>query len=356
MIFDPPPKTVCILRLSALGDACNVLPVVRTLQHAWPDTRFTWVIGKTEASLLGLIPEIEFITFNKRGGLRELMRFRRLMRGRRFDLMLHMQTAFRASMVSTYIPARVKLGFDRARARDMQWLFTSHRIEHRPREHVLDSFFGFAEELGVHDRILRWDIPLPESALEYARTVVEENRRVLLISPCSSHPRRNWRAEHYAKVADHATRMHGMRVVLTGGRSALEQSMGQAIEQAAQQPLINAIGRDTLPQMMALLKRAAVLITPDSGPAHMATAVGTPVIGLYAATNPERTGPYFSRSSCVNKYAEAAQQFLHKRPEQLPWITKIEKPGVMDLIRPEEVISKLDGALRQKRKRSLQLT
>ena len=77
---------------------------------------------------------------------------------------------------------------------------------------------------------------------------------------------------------------------------------------------------------------------------------------MYAATNPERTGPYFSRSSCVNKYAEAAEKFMHKTPEQLPWVTKIEKPGVMDLIRPEEVIAKLDGAMRQKRKRSLQLT
>jgi heptosyltransferase I len=356
MMFDKPPKTVCILRLSALGDACNVLPVVRTLQQAWPQTRFTWVIGGTEASLLGLIPEIEFIIFDKRGGLRGLAGFRRAMRGRRFDLLLHMQTALRSSVVSTYVPARVKLGFDRARARDLQWLFTSHRIEARPGEHSLDSLFGFAEALGVHDRILRWDIPLPESALEYARSIVEQNRKVLVISPCSSHPRRNWRPEHYARVADHATRLHGMRVVLTGGRSAIEQDMGRAIEAAAQQPLINAIGRDTLPQMMALLQRAAVLISPDSGPVHMATAVGTPVIGLYAATNPERTGPYFSRSSCVNRYAEAARQFLRKTPEQLPWMTKIEKPGVMDLIRPEDVIAKLDGALRQKRKRSLQLT
>lgn len=355
MIFDTPPKTACILRLSALGDTCNVLPVVRTLQQAWPQTRFTWVIGKAESSLLGLIPEIEFIIFDKRGGLRELARFRRSMRGRRFDLLLHMQTALRSSLLSTYVPARVKLGFDRARAREFQWLFTSHRIDPRPREHALDSFFGFAEALGVHDRLLRWEIPLPDAALEYARTVVEENRRLLLISPCSSHPRRNWRAEHYAKVADHATRLHGMRVVLTGGRSVIEREMGRAIEQAAQQPLINSIGRDTLPQMLALLKRAAALISPDSGPVHMATAVGTPVIGLYAATNPERTGPYFSRSSCVNRYAEAAQKFYNKTPEQLPWVTKIEKPGVMDLIHPEDVIAKLDGLMRQKRRRPMQL-
>jgi heptosyltransferase I len=351
MILDKPPKTVCILRLSAIGDTCNVLPVVRTLQQAWPQARFTWVIGKTEASLVGLIPEIEFIIFDKRGGLRELLRLRRAMRGRRFDLLLHMQTALRASAISTYIPARVKLGFDRPRARELQWLFTSRRIRPRGNEHTLDSFFGFAEALGVHDRMLRWDIPLPGEALEYARTLVEDSRRLLVISPCSSHPRRNWRAEHYARVADHASRLHGMRVVLTGGRSPIEQEMGRAIEQAAQQPLVNAIGRDTLPQMMAVLQRAAVLISPDSGPVHMATAVGTAVLGLYAATNPERTGPFFSRSYCVNRYPEAALKFHRKPPERLPWTAKIEKPGVMDLIRPEDVIAKLDGLMRQRRRR-----
>ncbi len=355
MILDTPPTTVCILRLSAIGDTCNVLPVVRTLQQAWPQARFTWVIGKTEAALVGRIPEIEFIIFDKRGGLRELLRLRRAMRGRRFDLLLHMQTALRSSAVSFYIPARVKLGFDRARARELQWLFTSHRIQPREREHALDSFFGFAEALGVHDRLLRWDIPLPDEALEYAHTIVEENRRLLVISPCASHARRNWRPEHYARVADHATRLHGMRVLLTGGRSLIEKGMGRAIEQAAQQPLLNTIGRDTLPQMMAVLKRAAVLISPDSGPVHMATAMGTPVIGLYAATNPERTGPFFSRSYCVNRFAEAAVKYRHKSPERLPWTTKIEKPGVMDLIRPEDVIAKLDGLLRQKRKRPVQL-
>src|SRR5687767_6220146 len=109
MMLTKPPRSVCILRLSAIGDTCHVLPVLRTLQQAWPETRFTWVIGKLEASLIGLIPEVEFIIFDKRGGFAELLRFRRLMKGRRFDLMLHMQMAFRASAISTYIPARIKL-------------------------------------------------------------------------------------------------------------------------------------------------------------------------------------------------------------------------------------------------------
>jgi heptosyltransferase I len=353
-VLTKPPREVCILRLSAIGDTCHVLPVVRTLQHAWPDTRFTWVIGKTEAKLIGLVPEIEFITFDKRHSLAEIKRFRTLMRDRKFDLLLHMQLALRASLLSTYVPARVKLGFDRARARELQWLFTTHRIGARQREHVMDALFGFAEALGAHDRILRWDIPLPADARDYAAKIVDARAPTMVISPCSSHARRNWRAEYYARVADHAARAYGMKVILAGGPSAVEKAMGEAVTRSAKQPIINMIGRDTLPQMLALLERAAVLVSPDAGPVHMATAVGTPVIGLYAATNPERSGPYFSRSTCVNKYEEAARKFLGKPANAIPWTTKIEKPGVMDLIQPEDVIRKLDAVMRQRGKRPRQ--
>ncbi len=349
-----PPRDVCILRLSAIGDTCHVLPVIRTLQQAWPEARFTWVIGKLEAKLLGLVPGIEFITFDKRHSLSELRRVRAVLRKRRFDLLLHMQLALRASVLSMSIPARVKLGFDRARARELQWLFSTHRIAAREREHVMDALFGFAEALGAHDRMLRWDIPLPPEARAYAAQLVDERTATVVISPCSSHPRRNWRPERYAEVADHAVRVHRARVILAGGPSAAERAMGEAIVAAARQPLANTIGRDTLPQLLALLARADVLISPDSGPVHMATAVGTPVVGLYAATNPERSGPYFSRSSCVNRFDEAARRFLGKPAAELPWTTKIERAGVMDLIETQDVVRKLDGVLKQRGRRPRQ--
>jgi heptosyltransferase I len=141
-----------------------------------------------------------------------------------------------------------------------------------------------------------------------------------------------------------------MRVILTGGPTNAEQNMARAIESAVQQPLINTVGRDTLPQLLALLQRADVLLSPDSGPVHMATAVGTPVIGLYAATNPERSGPYLSRSWCVNKYDEAARKYLGRPASEIAWTTKIEKPGVMDLIKPQDVMRKLDKFMSQRGK------
>ena len=340
-----PPRSVCILRLSAIGDTCHVVPIVRTLQQAWPTTQLTWIIGRTEARLMSLLEGVEFITVDKHGGLGALRALRARLRGRRFDALLHMQLALRASLVAQCVPAVLKLGFDRARARELQWLFTNARIAPRAREHVLDSFFGFVDALGISERLLRWDLPLPASARAYAERLVPDARPTLVINPCSSHVERNWRAERYAALAHHAASRHGMRVILAGGPSELERRTGAQIEQACATPLVNQIGKDTLPELLALLARATVLVSPDSGPVHLATMVGTPVVGLYAATNPARSGPYLSGRWCIDAYPAAARAFRGCEPGELPWNHKIEEPGVMDLISVDEVTPKLDELL-----------
>jgi heptosyltransferase I len=340
-----PPRSVCILRLSAIGDTCHVVPIVRTLQQAWPATQLTWIVGKTEARLVSLIEGVEFITVDKRASLASLRALRARLHGRRFDVLLHMQLALRASLAAHCVTAAVKLGFDRARARELQWLFTNARIAPRAREHVLDSFFGFPAALGITERLLRWDLRLPPEAQAYAQRLIPDTQPTLLISPCSSHALRNWRATRYAAVAEHAVGRHGMRVILAGGPGESERLMGAAIEQSCRVPLSNQIGKDTLPELLALLARARVLVSPDSGPAHMATMVGTPVIGLYAATNPARSGPYLSGRWCVDAYPQAARTFRGCEPGELPWTHKIEEPGVMDLIGVDQVTGKLDELL-----------
>ncbi|MEO8016741.1 MAG: glycosyltransferase family 9 protein [Pseudomonadota bacterium] len=340
------PEKVCLLRLSAIGDTCHVVPLLRALQDAWPRTRFTWVIGKLEAKLMSVIPDVELITVDKAAGLSAYSRLRDDMRRRgAFDLLLHLQLSIRASATAACIPAPIKLGFDRPRARELQWLFTNRRIAERSREHVQDSFMGFADALGVARRPPRWDIPLPPAARAYAEQLIPDSQPTLVISACSSHRARNWLPERYAAVAEHAVRQHGMRVILCGGPAAIEREMAAAIVSHTPVPLVNQVGKDTLPQLLALLARATLLLTPDSGPAHMATMVETPVIGLYAATNPQRSGPYESRRWCVNAYDDAARKFLGKPAAELPWTRKIELPGVMELIEVTAVCNKLDQLL-----------
>ena len=351
LTFQPAPQRVCLLRLSAIGDTCHAVAALRTMQAAWPQTRFTWIIGRLEAKLMtAILPEIEFITFDKSAMLTELKRLRTVLRERHFDLLLDMQLSVRASLISILIRAPVKLGFDRRRARELQWLFTNAQIEAACDEHVLDAFMRFPQACGVQTPAMpRFEVSLPADARAYADSIVTDpSRATLLISPCSSHVLRNWRPERYAAVADHAAATHGMRVVLVGGRSSLELRMGEQISAAARVPLLNQIGKDTLPQLLGLMAASTALLSPDSGPAHMATMVGLPVIGLYAATRTARAGPYLSRGWCVDKYADAARKFYGKSENQVGWTLKIEKPGVMDLISVPEVTAKLDALLAAK--------
>jgi heptosyltransferase I len=342
-----PPRSVVVLKLSALGDVCNTLPVIRTLQRAWPATHFRWVIGRTEAKLLEHIRDIELIAFDKRAGVGAYRAVRAALRGRPIDLLLHMQFAWRASLIAALLRAPVKLGFDRERALDLQWLFTTDRIASVPREHVLDALFGFARRLGVQQRDYRWDVALPDTARDYAARHIPEGVAALVVSPCSSHVLRNWHAAGYATVADHAAQKLGLKVLICGGRTPLEQRMGEEIGARMRAPCVNLVGKDTLLEFYATLGRARALLTPDSGPAHLGTSLGIPVVGLYAATNPARSGPYFSRDLCVDHFDEAARRFLGRPAAELPWRTKIERPGVMDLIEPDEVIAKLEAALRR---------
>lgn len=344
-----PPERLCLLRLSAVGDVSHALPVVRTLQRHWPETRLTWIIGKTEHALVGDIEGVEFITFDKAKRWSALAEVRRQLAGRHFDVLLHMQMSLRASLVSLMVRADVRLGFDRPRAKDLQWLFTNHRIPHRPKQHVIDSFFGFTEALGIAEREMRWDIPIPDYARKCAREAMPDERPTLVISPCSSHAYRNWTPEGYAAVGDYAIERYGMRVLITGGLSAIEHRYGEEITALMRHEPRNIVGRTDLKQLLAVLERATLVVAPDSGPAHLASAVGTPVIGLYAATNPERAAPYRSRDRVVNRYPEAIRERYGKLPDEVRWGTRVRDPGTMERIPPEAVIAKLDDVMNASR-------
>ncbi|MEE8260908.1 MAG: glycosyltransferase family 9 protein [Gammaproteobacteria bacterium] len=339
------PESICILRLSAIGDVCHTVAVVRTLQSHWPDTKLTWVIGKTEASLVGDIPGIEFIIFDKSRGWHAYRDLRRCMRGREFDILLQMHASLRASLASLFIPAPIKLGFDKARAVNCQWLFTTHRINGDARVHAMDGLFQFLEAIGINERILRWDIPLSDADRGFAARNVESGRSILVISACSSRRwrnYRNWSAENYAAVADYAAERYGMQVILTGGETPLEVDYGQRICQLTRCKPHNLVGQTTLKQLLAVLERSTVLVCPDSGPAHMATTVNKPVIGLYATANPARTGPYLSQKWVVNKYPQAVLSEFGRSVNEIRWGRRVRDPEAVNLPKVSDVTAKLD--------------
>jgi heptosyltransferase I len=338
-----PPQHICIFRLSALGDATHVVPVVRALRKKWPDASLTWIIGKLEYKLLRGLEGVEFIVFDKRGGWPAIKALRKQLHNRRFDVLLHMQVAIRANLLSRLVSAPIRLGWDRPRSRDRHHWFINTSIRSVPFQHQVEGFLEFAGALGADTTEPVWDLPYSQADRDWVRQQLPGEEPVLLISPCSSHPLRNWPAKNLARVADHAAASLGMQVVLTGGPSQLEQQTGAEILSAMKQPALNLIGQDTLKQSIALLKRADLLISPDAGPTHIASAVGTAVVGLHAATWARRSGPYNSIDLCVDRFPEAARKFRNKEPQELRWGTRIEMPGVMDLIRSEDVIEALES-------------
>ncbi len=340
--IDRPPASLCLLRTSALGDVTHVVPMIRTLQARWPHTQLTWIIGKLESRLVGDLPGVEFLIFDKGKGWHGFRELRAQLTGRHFDALLHMQVALRANALSTLVHAPLRIGYDAARAKDLHGWFVNRRIAARSGEHVLDALASFLEPLGIRQTDVRWDIPIPDDAEEFAAQHLPGDARTLLVSPCSSHALRNWRPERYAAVMDHAA-AQSWRVVLCGGPSAFEREFGAAIAAKCKNPPLDLIGKDTLKQFMALTRRAQLVLTPDSGPMHIANAVGTPVLGLHAASNPARSGPYSDRRWCVDRYDAAARKFKDKPAAELPWGAKIEYPGVMDLIEIDAVIERFDA-------------
>jgi heptosyltransferase I len=344
--FTTPPDSLCILRLSAVGDVCHTLPVVRTIHATWPHTHLTWIIGKTEAGLLSDIPDIQFVVFDKSLGWRAYLDVRRQLAGKRFDALLHMQMSLRSSLINRLVATDIRLGFDKDRAKDLQWLVNNHYIPAHGRQHVMDSLFGFAEALGIGKRNLSWEIPVAQADKDVVDNLLLQRKAkgklLLVISPCSSMAYRNWNARGYAEVADYAAKKYPLEVVLSGGPSPQERHWGTLIEKYASTKPLNLIGKTNLKQLLYLLQQAVGLISPDSGPAHMATAVNTPVIGLYACTNPERARPYFSTDYVVNKYPEAVQAKYGKTPEQMSWGIRIRDPGTMERITPKDVMNKVD--------------
>jgi heptosyltransferase I len=337
------PEKICVVRLSAIGDTCHALAVVRRIQDNWPDAKITWIIGKTEAQLLADIPDIEFIIFDKSKGRQAYKDIRLELGDSAFDIVLCMHASLRANFIYRSIRAPIRLGFDRKRAKDFQWLFTNRRIEAEHGVHALEAMMSFASAIDAAPQPIRWEIPLSEDVREFAADFRSPNKPLVVISPCSSNRSRNyrnWSIAKYAKAIEHLT-SKSCRVVLTGGPSALEMEYGATL--SAFGVADNLVGKTSLKELAALIDAADLVICPDSGPAHMATAFGTPVLGLYATSNPDRTGPFASNELTANRYPDAALKYLGKTVEQLRWGQRVRHPEAMDLITVEDVTDKIDS-------------
>ena len=337
-------RRIAILRLSALGDVCMVVPVIRTLQKALPDAKITWIISRPAYDLVEGMDGVEFIVIDKPRGLGDYLALRKRFKHEQFDVLLAMQAALRANLIYPFIHAPLKIGFDEQRARDKQAWFTNATIPFA-KEHLMDSFLSFAKSLGIKESVIEWRLPLGDGERDWARQqLVGGTGRVVIVNPAASKAERNWPAENYVHVIT-LLQEKGINVILTGGAHPVEVALINAIEEQLVTPVKNLVGQTSPKQLAALIEAADCVLAPDTGPVHMAVAVGTPVVGLYAVAPSWLSGPYLHNEFVIDRYNEAVCEFLDKDPETVEWGTRVHDERAMQLITVDDVLERLSAVL-----------
>lgn len=338
------PRSICVVRLSALGDVTLLVPTIRTLQQAFPEASITWITSHAAYQLVEGIEGVEFIVIDKPQGIGDYLRLRQQLCERRFDVLLAMQASLRVNLIYPCIRAKVKIGFDRQRARDGQWLFTNRRIPFAE-QHLLDSFLAFAREIGATEPVIRWDLAIGDAERQWVQEQLGAGGPLLAVNPAASKAERNWPVARFAEVINAAVQRWGVRVILTGGPAEEEQEIGRQLLAQLETPAINLIGHTSPKQLAAVLEAAHCLLAPDTGPAHIAVAMGTPVVGLYAVAPPQLSAPYLYPELVVNRFPQAVRQILHQDPANVKWGTRVHNAAAMELISVDDVLEKLAACL-----------
>jgi heptosyltransferase I len=318
---------VCIVMMSAVGDAVHVLPVVNAIKRHHPPARITWVLQPGPASLVRGHPNVdEIILFDRAKGRRAFADVRHALARCRFDLVLNLQVYFKAGIVTSFTHAPVKLGFDRARARDLNWLFTTHKIPpHAAGQHVQDQYFEFLAALGIPHEPVVWDLgPWPEERAWQREFYSALPRPAAPIVVATSKPQKDWMPERWAEVCDALVADFGLQPVLVGGRSDRELHAGRVIMERARHKPVSALGSG-LRKLVAIMDGAALVLAPDTGPLHMSVALDRPVVSLIGYSNPKRVGPYRKfHDLMIDAYGDPGEDYpisLENRLDRMQRIT-----------------------------------
>ena len=338
------PKHIAFFRLSALGDVVLAIPMIRALQKAWPDCKITWITSSAVYPLLEGLEGIEFLVIKKPEKIKDYLSLRKLFKQYEFDILIAAQASFRTNLIYPHINAKRKIGFDNGRAKDLHSWFVKEQIPPAD-EHLAEGFMGFAKYLGVATPKAKQDFDWKIFTSQEDQTWAKQTRnkeKYIAINAAASKAERTWKAKHYAQLIDAAVEKYDCQVVLTGGPAQNEIQLAQAIQELAKSNIDNLVGKTKHKQIAALLGEVDCLIAPDTGPAHIAVAMKTPVIGLYAVARSGLSGPYQNPDYTVDAYPQAVETYLGKSFEDAGWHERVHHGDAMDLITVEAVLEQVD--------------
>jgi len=333
----PAPRSVVIVLLSAIGDVVHGMPIATSLRRAWPNAGIHWVIQPLGRELVGPHPAVdEFIPFDRSRGAAGFADFRRRVAGRSFDLAIGLQVYMKAGVLTRLLPARRRLGFDRARARDLNWLFTNERIPAHAPQHVQDQYFEFLDYLGV-PVFREWEFAFSEEERQAQRRFFDGiDRPALAVVLRTTRPGKNWPLERYARVLEIAESDLGLQPVLIGSRATAEAAAAEELLRLTRARPIVALEND-LRRLAWILDGARIGLSPDTGPLHVAVGLGTPTVSLFGYTDPKRVGPYRRfQDLVIDRYT---------RPGEVTPSMEF-RSGNMERITIQDVAEKLEHAMR----------
>lgn len=316
---------ILIVKLSAIGDVIHTLPSLDALRRLYPDAHITWIVEEEAADLVVNHPQLDRVIVFKRkswinkvkaGQFRQAWRdartFLARLHSRRYDLVIDFHGLFKSSIVVCLSRGKRKLGYDSWQ--ELSCLFLNDRIPEDMNKHAVDRYLDFPRHLGAKIGKPEFIVPISPAAEVKCRALLNlhhlEAKKYIAVNPVALWDTKLWDDEKFAELADAISQRMNIPVVFTGrDKESLDKITAKVATKA-----INIGGQTTLPELSCIYREALAVITTDSGPMHMAAAMGTPVVALFGPTDPARTGPYGANHTIIRTGISCSPCFLKKCP------------------------------------------
>jgi len=298
------PQRILISRLSAIGDCVETMPLACALKHEWPDCEITWLVDCAAEQLLKIHPAVDHVIRVRKGFLKKpasILKLRRQLRECNFDLAIDPQGLLKSALVGWLSGAKRRIGFNDSQARERAWWFYTDRVT-ATRKHLVDRHLQLLEPLGIANPRVEFGLPVAESdanwCADYLRSQHLTVFEFVIVNPGAGWPSKLWPADRFGCVAQELWSRYQIRTLSVWSGDE-EYKMAQEITRHCPSAVIAP--NTSLTQLAALLASCRFVVASDTGPMHMAVALGTTCVALFSVTDPSHCGPYGSQHKVIQK-------------------------------------------------------
>lgn len=332
---------IAVLRLSALGDAVLAVPLINQLLSSEKFHNVSWITTQSVVDLIGPIPGCSYIVVDKVKSLKTLLLNWLKLKKYSFDVLIVAQASFSAHSISFFTKARKKIGFDRRRGKDLHHLFVDESINYED-QHFVEAYMKLGELAGAPVIQPNWSNAFGHLSSKWAQAFRGDGKKLVALHPHASKLERRWSNKGYVQVVRSLLK-ENCNVLIMGGSNELEKKLNIEIANSFGPEVKNLTGELSLAHWASLLREVDLLIAPDTGAVHLAHALSTKVVGLYAVANPALTGPFNELKNCVNCYSQAVSEFSGKVNKD--YHHRVHDARAMSLIGFDDVWQKVSKAL-----------